>query len=423
MFVATLEPGDVFHHRMPGGGGWGDPRRAGRRRRMRATSATGRCGVRITRVEAMPVAIPLAEEFHWAGGAQVGANLVLFAVHTEDGVVGWGESICEVPLATAEFGKAIARQVVGGRVDEVETILDEIWTRGPLEDDAAVHAVRRLGHRVGVLGRARTDARPPHPRALRRRASTTSSTSSASRRATTRPRSRAGARRLADHEVIYLKIGRPRDDDAVVAAVREAIGPEKTAARRPERGVGRATRPSSGSARLAVHGLDWVEQPVPHWDVEGLARVRGAVDVRIAADQAVYTTPQLERVLAADAADVVVQGPHDAGGLLPFRRQAALCEARGVDVNLHGFVQSEISFLAHAHVAATIPNLTSGNQVMHQLLAERLTKGIDVATPAGKYRVPDTPGHGFEIDDDAVGRAHERFLRDGAYVNLEVGRR
>ena len=224
--------------------------------------------------------------------------------------------------------------------------------------------------------------------------------------------------------MIYLKIGRPRDDDAVVAAVREAIGPEKTAARRPERGVGRATRPSSGSARLAVHGLDWVEQPVPHWDVEGLARVRGAVDVRIAADQAVYTTPQLERVLAADAADVVVQGPHDAGGLLPFRRQAALCEARGVDVNLHGFVQSEISFLAHAHVAATIPNLTSGNQVDAPAARRAADQGRSTSRPRrGSTALPDAPGHGFEIDDDAVGRAHERFLRDGAYVNLEVGRR
>ncbi len=141
--------------------------------------------------------------------------------------------------------------------------------------------------------------------------------------------------------------------------------------------------------------------------------------VRIAADQAVYTTPQLQRVLDADAADVVVQGPHDAGGLLPFRRQASLCEAHGLDVNLHGFVQSEISFLAHAQVTATIPNLTSGNQVMHQLLAERLTSDVDVATPAGKYRLPDGPGHGFRIDEGAVGRAHERFLRDGAYVTIE----
>jgi L-alanine-DL-glutamate epimerase-like enolase superfamily enzyme len=82
-------------------------------------------------------------------------------------------------------------------------------------------------------------------------------------------------------------------------------------------------------------------------------------------------------------------------------------------------MQSEISFLAHAQVASTVPNLTNGNQVMHQLLAERLTKGVDVTTPGGRFRVPDGPGHGFEIDDDAVARAHERFLRDGPYGTVE----
>ena len=377
--------------------------------------------MRITRVEAVPVSVPLAEQFHWQGGSQVGANLVLFAVHTEDGVVGWGESVCEVPLATAEFGKAIARQVVGRRVDEVEAILHEIWTRGRWKTTPQFTQFVLSGIESAcwdALGR--TLGRPTH--ALLGGAVHRELDFFGFPQGDDAASLAAGARRLADHEVIYLKIGRTRDDDAVVAAVREAIGPEKTLrvdpneAWDPETAIERIRR-------LAVHHLDWVEQPVPHWDVDGLARTRAAVDVRIAADQAVYTTPQLERVLTAGAADVVVQGPHDAGGLLPFRRQAALCETQGVDVNLHGFVQSEISFLAHVHVTATIPNLTDGNQVMHQLLAERLTTGIDVAVPAGKYPVPDTPGHGFEIDEDAVGRAHERFLRDGPYVNLEVARR
>jgi hypothetical protein len=44
---------------------------------------------------------------------------------------------------------------------------------------------------------------------------------------------------------------------------------------------------------------------------------------------------------------------------------------------------------------------------------------VDTSVPAGKFRLPDGPGHGFEIDQDAVGRAHERFLRDGAYVTIE----
>jgi muconate cycloisomerase len=377
--------------------------------------------VRITRVDAVPVAVPLAQEFHWAGGAQVGANLVLFAVHTEDGVVGWGESVGEVPLAIAEFGRAIASQVVGRRVDEIEAILDEIWTRGrwkttPQFTQFVVSGIEAacwdaLGRSLGVpthalFGGAVHDELDFFGFPQGDDADTLA----------------AAARDLRDHEVVYIKIGRPRDDDAVVEAVREAIGHDRKLRVDPNEAWEAATAITRIES-LSVHDLDWVEQPVPHWDVEGLARVRQAVEVAIAADQAVYTTPQLQRVLDAAAADVVVQGPHDAGGLLPFRRQASLCEAHGLDVNLHAFLQSEISFLAHAQVAATVPNLTSGNQVMHQLLAERLTTGVDVAVPAGKYRLPDAPGHGFEIDTDAVAVAHERFARDGAYVNLEVVRR
>jgi len=70
-------------------------------------------------------------------------------------------------------------------------------------------------------------------------------------------------------------------------------------------------------------------------------------------------------------------------------------------------------------VAATIPNLTTGNQIMHQLLAERLTMGDAPAIEGGRFRLGAAPGHGFELDEEAVGRAHERWQRDGAYNTIE----
>jgi L-alanine-DL-glutamate epimerase-like enolase superfamily enzyme len=376
--------------------------------------------MRITRIDATPLAVPLAQEFHWAAGAQRGANLVLFTVHTDEGVRGYGESICEEPRAVAAHGELMAKQFVGRSPGDVEAILRSIWTEGrwktvPQFTQFVLSGMESacwdaLGRALGVptrtfFGGAVRDEldffgflQGDDPETLA-----------------------AHARTLPDHEVIYLKVGRPRDDDACVAAVREAIGP------------GRLLRIDANEAwdvatavdrirRLAEHDLDWVEQPVPHWDVAGLAHVRRKVDVKIAADQAVYTTPQLRQVLEGEAADVVVQGPHDAGGLLRFRQQAFLCGAWGLNVNLHAFMQSEISFLAHAQVAATIPNLTRGNQVMHQLLAERLTTGVDVDVHAGKYRLNDAPGHGFELDEDAAARAHERWQRDGAYTTIEAGR-
>jgi L-alanine-DL-glutamate epimerase-like enolase superfamily enzyme len=86
--------------------------------------------VRIARVDATPLAIPLTQEFRRAGGAQHGANLVLFAVHTDDGVVGYGETVCEAPGAVAEYGLLMARHPVGRSVGDIEAILRSIWTEG-----------------------------------------------------------------------------------------------------------------------------------------------------------------------------------------------------------------------------------------------------------------------------------------------------
>src|SRR5581483_2974648 len=231
----------------------------------------------------------------------------------------------------------------------------------------------------------------------------------------------AHARALAaeGHEVIYLKAGRGAErDEACVAAVREAIGPERLLRIDPNEAWDAATAVDR-IRRLERYGLDWVEQPTPAGDVDGLARVRRSVGVKIAADQSVFTTSQLRHVLEKEAADVVVQGSHDAGGLLRFRQQAFLCDAFGLRVNRHAFMESEISFLANAQVACTIPNLTLGNQVMHQLLAEPLTREGHPELRGGRFRPGDAPGHGFELDHEAVARAHERWRRDGPYNTIE----
>ena len=376
--------------------------------------------MRITRIEATPLAIPLEQEFHWAAGAQRGANLVLFAVHTDDGVTGWGESICEDPRAVVAHAELMARQFVGRSPGDVEAILRSIWTEGRWRtfpeftqfvlagmESACWDALgRALGvptrtffggcvrDEIDVFGFVQGD----DPETLA-----------------------AHARCLTEHDVIYMKVGRPRDDDACVAAVREAIGPGKRLRVDPNEAWDAATAVDR-IRRLSLYDLDWVEQPVPAHDVAGLAHVRRKADAKIAADQAVYTTAQLRQVLEREAADVIVQGPHDAGGLLRFRQQAFLCEAWGLRVNLHAFMQSDVSFLAHAQVASTIPNLTDGNQVMHQLLGERLTTSRSADIVAGKARIGDAPGHGFELDADAVARAHERWQRDGAYATVEARR-
>jgi L-alanine-DL-glutamate epimerase-like enolase superfamily enzyme len=381
--------------------------------------------VKITRVEATPLAIPLAQEFHWAGGAQVGANLVLFSVHTDDGITGYGESICEDPRAVGAHGELMARQLIGRSPGDMEAILRSIWSEGrwkmfPQFTNLVFAGIEvacwdALGRALGVPTRtffggavqeeldyfAFLQGDDPETLAAHARESA-----------------------AEGYEVIYLKVGRGAErDDACVAAVREAIGPGRLLRIDPNEAWDAATAVDR-IRRLEQYDLDWVEQPTPAGDINGLAHVRRSVGVKIAADQAVFTTSQLLHVLEKQAADVIVQGSHDAGGLLRFRQQAFVCDAFGLRVNRHAFMESEISFYANAQVAATIPNLTLGNQAMHQLLAERLTLGAPPTLGGGKHRLNEAPGHGFDLDHDAVALAHERWQRDGAYNTIEsIGKR
>ena len=371
--------------------------------------------VQITAVTTTPLAIPLERPFHWRSGVQQGANLVLFAVETDAGVTGYGESICEHPAAVEAYGGLMARAFVGRSPGDVEAVLGELWREGrwrflphfsqQILSGLEVACWDALGKALGVPastflgGRVRDDvdfmAFPQGDEAaeLARH---------------------AGELAREGYRVVYLKVGRARrNDEEIVAAVREAVGPDPLL-RVDANEAWDVPSAVDAIRRLETYDLDWVEQPVAAANVAGLAWIRRRVDTKIAADQSVFTTAELRAVLEQEAADAIVLGSHESGGIWRLRQMAYLAESYGVPVNRHACVESVISTFAALQVMACLPNLTLGNQVMHHLLAEQL-----VTTPleltAARVAVPTAPGLGFELDLDAVERARERHERQGPY--------
>lgn len=360
--------------------------------------------MRITSVTATPLAIPLEQPFHWRSGVQERAHLVLFAVETDAGATGYGESICEDPAAVVAYGNLMAAAFVGRSPGEVEATLGELWRDGrwrfyphwsqQIASGIEVACWDALGKALGVPastflgGRVRDEV-----------------DFMAFPQGDTADELARDAARLASegHRVVYLKVGRAgRDDEEIVAAVREAIG-SAPLLRVDANEAWDVPTAIDAIRRLAPYDLDWVEQPVAAGNVSGLAQVRRSVDTKIAADQAVYTAHELRAVLEQEAADAIVLGSHETGGLWRWRQLAHLAEAHGIPVNRHACVESSISTYAALQLTACVPNLTLGNQVMHQLLAGQL-----VTTPleldGGRVTVPHGPGLGFELDHDAVER-------------------
>jgi muconate cycloisomerase len=224
----------------------------------------------------------------------------------------------------------------------------------------------------------------------------------------------AEARTMAEagFPVIYVKIGRgERLDLAIAEQVRAAIGE-----RRLRLDANEAWDPLTAVRmirKLAAFDIEFIEQPTTSESLSALAQIRAASPIAIAADQLVFTPANVFDVCRHQAADVIVLGLHETGGIGRFRAAASIAEAAGLNICLHGLYETGITTCAANQAAATVANLDDGNQYMNHLLKEDIIAGPSLELKNGKLPVLQGPGLGFELDWDAVGRAteaHEKRL-------------
>jgi muconate cycloisomerase len=214
----------------------------------------------------------------------------------------------------------------------------------------------------------------------------------------------------AGHPIIYLKVGIGPDRDVeATAAVRAAIGKARLRLDANE-----AWDPALALrmiARLAPYDIEYIEQPTPSASLEALGQVTARSGIAIGADQAVFTLNEVYAAVRRRDADMIAVGPREIGGLRPMLKAAAIAEAAGIKICIHSSMTTAITTCAEHHLARAIPNLDDGNQIMWQLLEENIIDAPDVSPVKGVLSLPAKPGLGFDLNRDAVARAHERFRK------------
>jgi L-alanine-DL-glutamate epimerase-like enolase superfamily enzyme len=157
---------------------------------------------------------------------------------------------------------------------------------------------------------------------------------------------------------------------------------------------------------IARFDLEYVEQPLPADDSAGAAELRTRVRVPLAADEAVYSTHAVRRILAEGAADVLVVKPARVGGPVAVAEIAAVAAGSGVPVVLSTLFETGIGISAARACAAGLPGglahgLATAGLLEHDLLALPLAveDGLMIA-PGG----PGSEGLGIRLDDGALRR-------------------
>jgi galactonate dehydratase len=158
---------------------------------------------------------------------------------------------------------------------------------------------------------------------------------------------------------------------------------------------------------LQPYNLLWLEEPTQPDDLEALARLRAAgPKMDLATGERLYTkwdyAPLLERRLV----DVIQPDLCHAGGITECKKIAAMAEAYYVQVAPHN-PQGPVSTAAAAHLALSIPNFLLLEFVRAAPYRDRAQREPWTVRD-GHLDVPDSPGLGVELDEDALAASPPR---------------
>ena len=155
---------------------------------------------------------------------------------------------------------------------------------------------------------------------------------------------------------------------------------------------------------LAELGVRLVEQPLPAWNLAGMARLRARSTVPLMADECVFSAHDMLDVVRTGAADVVSLKLVKHGGLLATRNVAAVAEAAGIGLYGGCLLESSIGAAAHLQVFGGLRELAwgcehFGPQILVEDLVEQPLRFADF-----QIHLPPGPGLGVTLDQKKLRR-------------------
>ncbi|GAA3699436.1 glucarate dehydratase family protein [Nonomuraea antimicrobica] len=157
--------------------------------------------------------------------------------------------------------------------------------------------------------------------------------------------------------------------------------------------------------------LEYLEDPTP--GIDGMAALSRHTGLPLATNMCVIAFEHLKPAVAADAVQVVLSDHHLWGGLRRSALLGGICETFGLGLSMHSNSHLGVSLAAMTHLAATTPNLTYACDTHYPWKTEEVVKPGVLEFREGGVAVPTGPGLGVELDEDALAALHEQYVRCG----------
>lgn len=378
--------------------------------------------MKITRIEAFPLRLPVRRDFKWAGLREDLGGFAIVRIETESGIIGWGEAtplpdwggaagrrsgetqatVCTMirdVLAPVLIGMNVC-DVTAARLAMDRAAIGNSYAKVAL--DIALHDAwgKATGQPIYRLlgGKVRETVRFAHMVGL------------------------MGFDEAVEEAVIAIEDGATalqvkggvdaERDIRLIATLRDRLGPDVFMRLDANQGYRTARFGIDILSRLKAAGADACEQPGANLTAMAEMTARGALPVM--ADESCWDAVDAMELIGARAADWFSIYLAKAGGIVGARKVAAIAETMNIPCDVNGSIESAIGNAANVHFVLAMPAVT-----LPAVIPVNAPKGQHPCKVAGNYYTDDVlaapmpvrdghilpldaPGLGIDIDTDKI---------------------
>lgn len=368
--------------------------------------------MKITRIETIPIRVPLKPEFairSGRGGAHLVSPFLLVKVHTNEGLIGLGEASCtprwsgEDQVTAAHLIRAYLEPLlVGEDPTEVEELAGKFrlafaanhFTRAAVEmalwdiagkaEDLPVYEM--LGGKVREVVPTKWSVSGVEPEKAAEIASWA---------------------KQQGYNAMKVKVGIDSAGDlARVKAIREAVGADMKIGVDANGGWTLAEA-AVAIQKLTQFGIAFAEQPVAPEQPTQMAEVRRGSAVPIIADESVFTLKDARVVAALKAADVLSIYVGKAGGIAEAMKIAQFAQVQNLKCTVGSNLELGVGSAAMIHLALASRGINA-EEFPCDIIGPLFYEADIVREPhpikAGEVTANAKPGLGIELDDESVAR-------------------
>lgn len=210
---------------------------------------------------------------------------------------------------------------------------------------------------------------------------------------------------------IKLKVGLGSQQDIrIVSAVRDAVG-DGVALRADANQAWSVGTAINQARKMEKYDLQYIEQPIPRWDYDGLVRLRRRINVPICICEGLTQLPPLMSLIKKEAIDFVSSDPWRMGGMLGFKKLCNICEVEGIPVVTHtptfGLSQAAWLHLCISSRATMYDNDLEVSVIGIHRVADIITKPFTHRN--GYVDVPEDFGLGVQLNESEVAKWEKYF--------------